>query len=114
MSDPKLDDDRDGRRLARLAAILRQELDELEALLPAALDAQWTPGVVHRAEQDPGVRVKGQIHRPTEDAALDGRRLALRAQILRSGDLLADSITKARGIRRGLERALTRWEGDVE
>lgn len=92
-----------------LVTLLKMELDALEDVLGPALEAQWQPAPYIRAD-DTGIKQPGGIDRPTEDIALDGRRMALRAQVLRSERILRDTAVNVRGVRRGLERALERWE----
>lgn len=92
-----------------LVTLLKMELDALEAALVPALEAQWQPAPYVRTD-DTGIKSQGGINRPTEDCALDGRRMALRAQVLRSERILRDTAVAVRGVRRGLERSLDRWE----
>ncbi len=98
--------------LERLAEIVREECDALGLTIPAAASAQWTPSPIPKPRDDTAERAKGGHGDPTPDVVLDGRRLALRAQVLRSETVLRDALVAVRGVRVGLERALSRWEGE--
>lgn len=101
--------------LSLLAAVdyLERELAELRKIAPAALDAQWSPAPVPRPRDDTAERAKGGHSDPVPAIVLDARRLALRAQVLRSEDLLRAALVNVSGVRQGLDRALASWEGDA-
>ncbi|WP_420866293.1 DUF7169 domain-containing protein [Micromonospora echinospora] len=89
---------------------MRAELDALAAVLPAAIDAQWTTPPVPRPREDTAERVKGERSEPTASVALDPDRLRLREQVVRSARILAGGNTALRQVRAGVEKALTPWQ----
>ena len=100
---------------ADLEALLRIVLAECQALgeaLPEAYASQWKPAPIPKPREDTTERAKGGHADPTPSVALDGRRLALRAQVLRSERVVRDTVVAVRGVRRGLELALSSWEGE--
>lgn len=112
MSHPiDLDQDPDQLRLDGLIGWARQELDELESLLPAAVDAQWLASPVPRPRVDTTERASDALSDPAASAALDGKRWALRLQVVRSERHIREAIVAVRGVRLGLARALAAWEG---
>lgn len=96
--------------LLRLAEMARAEAEALAELLPAALEYQWRRPASGRADTDTSERASGVYSDPTPDVALDGRRLRLRAQVLQSERILRETVIRARGIRRGLERAIEAYD----
>lgn len=99
-------------RWQHLLALLRREVDALEVALPGAIDAQWERSPVPRPREDTHERASGGISDPTADVAADEARVILRAQLVRSERIARSTIVAVRGVRRGLEMALARWEGD--
>ncbi|TDC35709.1 hypothetical protein [Micromonospora sp. KC213] len=107
-----LDHDRDVTRIGDLMSRIRDELDALEALLPAAIDAQWTAAPVARPREDTTERMKNTRSDPTADVATDSARLHLREQVVRSAHVLAGGIATLRRVRRDVGDALTPWCGE--
>lgn len=105
-------EDEDDELIEALVARIRAESDELAAILPRAVGAQWRPAQIPRPREDTAERASGGHSNPTLDTVADGRRLRLRVQVLRSERVLRDAAVALRGVRRGLEIALSRWEGD--
>lgn len=103
----------DGRdvSLEMLAELIREEVAALLETLPDAYARQWTASPVPRPREDTNERAKGPHSDPTPSIALDGRRLALRDQVVASEHVLRSAAVAVRGVRRGLERALDRWDG---
>lgn len=104
--------DPDQLRMDGLIRWVRAECDALEAILPAAVDAQWQRPPVRKASDDTTERSKGGHSDPTSAIALDDVRSQLRSQVLNSEHVLRTAIVALRGVRRGLERRLEAWEGD--
>lgn len=96
--------------LARLVNLLSFEVDQLAAVTGPALEARWSPSPVPRPRDDTTERSTGAHSDPTADIALDERRMALSVQIMKSERLLEQALVAIRGVRRGLERTLERWE----
>ncbi|MFI7069522.1 DUF7169 domain-containing protein [Micromonospora sediminicola] len=107
-----LDADRDAIRFAGLLADLRRELDGLEALLPAAIDAQWTTPPTPRPREDTSERMKNKRSEPTADIALDPDRLQLRQQLVRSAHVLRGGVLALAQVRQDVGGALTPWVGE--
>jgi hypothetical protein len=105
------EDPRDA-NLERLAAMAVEEATALATMLPAALEYQWRRPAVVRPDVDTTERESGGHSDPTADVALDGRRLRLRAQVIKSERVLRDAVIAARGVRLGLEKALAAYEGE--
>lgn len=115
VSTDSLDDDLATKGIAHLVDLVTAEAALLAELLPEALAVQWqaTPRLASPSSE--AKRTEGAAPAdPTADIALDGQRLAMRAQILRSEALLGRSAVALRGVRRGLERSLDRWHGDSD
>jgi hypothetical protein len=103
---------RNDRRLLRLAALAAEEAEALLALLPRVQDVQFDRSPAGMGERDEtGRRASGGHSDPTADIATDPARLYLRTVLARSEPHLADAASRLRGVREGLARALTRWEG---
>lgn len=102
--------DPDQLRLGGLIEWARAELADLERVVPAATEAQWTaPPRVQPADDTPQ-RSKGIHSDPTPSIALSDHRLRLRDQVISSERLLRETIVALRGVRIGLERSLSAWE----
>lgn len=96
-------EDESTRRLEQLD----EELTALRPLWDIATDVQW-----ERAPADVvGTPLKRRAERPdpTADIVCDEARLALRRQMVRSNEELAQALVHVRGVRRGLEIALSRY-----
>lgn len=105
------DSHEDARRL-RLAAMAAEDAMAILALLPTATAVQWDRSKAGMGERDEsGRRATGGHSDPTADTAADPARLYLRDVLRRADGNLTDAATWLRGVRRGLERALDRWEG---
>lgn len=105
------DDSRD-ERLEELVQMIRDETDALAELLPSALVRQWRASPVPVPREDTTERSKGdRASDPTGDAALDGRRMAVRATVRDAEALLRQTAARARGVRLGMERAVAAWDG---
>ena len=103
-------DDRDP-LISHVVDRLGAEIEDLEATIPVALAAQWSPSPIPRPRDDTTERASGGHGDPTSAVATDDRRLALREQIARCRDALMHSAVTVRGARLSLERALAEWEG---
>ncbi|WP_148709966.1 hypothetical protein [Micromonospora sp. M71_S20] len=112
MTPADLDIDRDAIRMGDLVAALRDELGKLESVLPAAVDAQWTAAPVARPREDTAERMKNRRSDPTGDIALDSDRLRLRAELVRSANVLACGIVSLRQARQAVRDSLTPWFGE--
>lgn len=107
-----IDLDVEALRMEGLLDWAQRELDELRALLPAAIDAQWLPGRVPLPREDTDERSTGRPSDPTAETALDERRLSVREQVIRSEHLIRKTLVVLRGVRLALEKALDAWEGE--
>lgn len=100
-------------RLDRLARMIREEAEKLIATLPDALARQWTQSPVPKPREDTPQRSSGdRPSDPTADAVLDARRLDVRATVVRSERVLRDSAVALVGVRRALEEAVARFDGE--
>lgn len=104
-------DDRDP-LISHVLRRFAEEVETLEALLPQALAVQWSPSPIPRPRDDTTERASGGHGDPTLAVVVDDRRLALREQITRSREVLADGTARVRGVRLALSRALLEWEGE--
>jgi hypothetical protein len=102
--------DGDTYALMHLLDLIETEAAQLREVLGPALEAQWQPSVRENTENTE-VKSRAEIPNPTLDTVMDGRRMALRAQVLRSERIMRQTAINVRGVRRGLERALDHWEG---
>ncbi|WP_091086757.1 DUF7169 domain-containing protein [Micromonospora nigra] len=112
MTPAELDTDRDAVRMADLVSRLRDELDALTSVLPAAIDAQWTAAPVARPRDDTSERMKNTRSDPTAAVVLDPDRLRLREQVVRSARVLHGGTIALREARRALVDALAPWDGE--
>lgn len=100
----------------RVTRLVRDAIAEAEALLrvlPAVLDARWERAPRSQGQaNETGRRSKGPHSDPTTDVALDPARLHLSTVVTRGERHLADAVSRIRGVRRGVERALDHWQGD--
>jgi hypothetical protein len=96
-------------RLRYLADLAVTEMEALRPLLESALAVQWDRGP--RPEREVEIKAQGGRSDPTSDVAVDPGRLHVRRTLVRAEPYLADAVTRLRGVRRGLERALDHWEG---
>jgi hypothetical protein len=96
-------EDESARRLTQI----RDEVQILESLWPIALEVQWDRAPVDVV----GTPLKRRAERPdpTADIVCDESRLSLRRQLIRSNEELAEAMVRVRGVRRGLELALSRY-----
>lgn len=106
-----LDLDPDQLRLDGLLHALSRESEQLRALLPSAVEAQWEAAPVPRAADDTTERSKGGYTDPTSRIVLDERRTHLRECVLRSEACLREQLVRVRAVRLALGRALSSWEG---
>lgn len=98
-----------------LTKSLIAEAEALLALLPAALDVQYTRSPTAQGERnDTGRRASGAHADPTADLALEPRRMHLSTVLTRSEAHLSDAVIRVRGVRRALERALRYWEAQTD
>lgn len=106
------DDERDP-RLDALVSIIREETEALHRLIPGASDRQWSASPVPRPREDTSERSSGDRPAdPTADVVLDARRLALRAEVIRSERSLREAAIRLRAARKGLDRAIARFDGE--
>ena len=91
----------------QMLADIQQDLDMIVALLDDATAIQW------ESPHASAARGADNVSRPTENVALDTRRLAVRSATDRGlRHLVAVWQTSSR-TRDQLERALERWRGDA-
>lgn len=109
-----LDADRDRVRLGALVDEIRRELNALNRVLPAAVDAQWSAAPVARPRSDTAERSKSRHSEPTADIALDADRLSLRKQVVGCAQLLHTVSAALRDARAGVEDALKPWHGEAQ
>jgi len=95
-----------------MAEEIGSDVAALILLLEDATAVQWSPSRKVASVEDAGVRSKNVVARPTEDAALDPLRLALRDEVRNSARLVVRAHRDLYKARLGLERALDRWNGD--
>lgn len=105
------DDERLDASLEAMVQIIRQETDALAELLPDAVIRQWTTSPALKPREDTTERGSGAYSDPTGDAALDDRRLQVRAFVRDAEALLRETAARTQGVRLGLERAVDRWNG---
>jgi len=95
--------------LQHYVELLQQEVDLLMDVLPFVEEVEWSASpAAHREVQDR--MVKNTRVDPVGGAASDPKRLAIREQSRRSEAILKEALVGARGVRRGLERALRDWD----
>ena len=102
----------DETELRQLVAWARDEANELDKLIPAATDAQWCLPPVPSSREEATERAIGTKTDPTALVSLDDKRLRLRAQVVRSANVLRHAIAALRGVRLGLASALLDWQGE--
>lgn len=107
-----IDVDRDAVRMGDLVDALRRELSALEALLPAAMDAQWTKAPIARPREDSSERSKNRRIDPTSDIVLDPDRLRLRNQVAHCALVLTGGVVALRRVHEDVGRALEPWQGE--
>lgn len=92
---------------------IRADLVELERLLPAAWELQWTPAPHRPAPRyDTEERgAGGPPSDPTADVVLDERRLRVRAAVQFAEALVRRIGAATTSARAGLESAIDAWEG---
>lgn len=96
-----------------LVRLVREEVEALTEALPAALARQWEASPVPRPREDTTERATGERPSdPTASTALDPRRIAVRETVLRAEEALRGAAVTVRGVRRGLEIAVARFDGD--
>lgn len=98
--------------LAHLVRLARQEATALEAVLPAAMEAQWETPPSPAPSEDTKERSKGLQTDPTASIALDDRRATLSDQVRKSERALRNAVVALAGVRLGLTSALEAWEGN--
>lgn len=108
-----LDRDPDEAAILELIVQLRKEADVLAALIPIAIESQWTPAPVARPREDTTERVKNGKADPTSVIALDSERQICRAQVVRSQRVLRHAVVALREVRLSLRRAVDAWNGEV-
>jgi hypothetical protein len=87
---------------------------QLASILAEAEEVQWKPSLTPKPREDTTERSKGGHGDPTSTTAADGRRLAVRAAVIAAEtDLMQVSVAMATS-RERLERALDRWNGEVD
>lgn len=84
----------------------------VRSLVDAAEVAQWQAPPTVRPRDDPGGRQIGVTSDPTVRAALDGRRLRLRARVVEAEHALALAGRQLSAAERNLSDALGDWNGD--
>ena len=91
--------------------LLEAEVRKTLELLPAVEDAQWAHSPSQTGPPElPDRRVVGKHGDPTGNTVADPSRLQLREQSKRSERLVRDALLKVRGVRRGLEISLVKWQ----
>lgn len=111
MKPADLDVDPDELRLRTLLDELRQAVDGVAELIPAAIDAQWSAAPVARPREDTSERAKGLRSDPTADVVTDPDRLLLRTHILHTVRVVRAAGAALRGARSGLAQSLEPWQG---
>lgn len=98
--------------MTRHALLLIEEAALLLSLLPVADEMQWeaSPPALTPADETRDRKVSDGPGDPTGNTVADPDRLALRAQVRRSEALVKASLTSLRGVRRGFEITMDRWE----
>lgn len=100
-------------RVEALARIIRKETDALLAVIPDAAARQWSASPVPKPREDTPQRSSGDRPAdPTADAVLDARRLAVRATVTRAEKALFDAAAALTAVRRGMENAIVRFDGE--
>lgn len=84
----------------------------LAQVLTKAEAVQWQPSPVPKPREDV-IRSAGGHGDPTGDAALDPRRLKLRAAVIAAERETDDLLTRLRCARANVEQELTRYLGDA-
>lgn len=83
----------------------------LSALLSDANEAQWQAGRTPVPREDTTERSKGLTSDPTPNIVADGRRLALRAEVIAAEQALLAARDQVKAAGRHLTDALGRWHG---
>lgn len=92
---------------------LEREMTELRQFVTAYDDAVAMPGRVPDVDADgTGRQATHGPSRPTEATALDGRRVALQAELKIGASQLPYAVAIVRGVTASMDRALARWEGE--
>ena len=105
-----LNPDHDIETFTRLIA---DEAERLAALVPSAVERQWTTSPVPRPRDEEARRTVGDDHSdPTSSVALDPRRMAVRESVLRSRAALREAAVTLRGVRLATERNLRWYDGE--
>lgn len=89
-----------------------EESLRLSLLLNTAEEIQWEASPIPKPREDTTQRASGGHGDPTQDIVLDGRRLAVRAAVIRSERILSLYLAELRGARLNLEQAVTAWNGE--
>lgn len=100
--------------LAAAARDLRVEVVKLTRLMAGPVGAaQYESAPIPRPKVDTSERSKGEHADPLPDVVSDGRRLALRVEVIRARREIAESVAALRAARRRIEDAFDRWEGST-
>ncbi|MGW2950738.1 DUF7169 domain-containing protein [Streptomyces eurythermus] len=92
---------------------LEQAASEVRQFVVAYGDAVTMPARRRAGVDADGGRPSGHgISRPTETTALDGRRLALQAELHNGAAWLPYAVAATRGVSASMDRALALWEGE--
>ena len=105
-------EDQDIRLIDSLAAALVNEHQALSEVTRVAADLQWSPAPIPRPRDDTTERGQGGKSDPTQAAALDGRRIELRAATAEAARSLESAVTALQRAHRRLGRALDAWSGE--
>ncbi|QOI66961.1 hypothetical protein SEA_GARDENSTATE_49 [Microbacterium phage GardenState] len=79
--------------------------------LAHAEEVQYLKPAAPSTRQDTPEKAKGGVSRPTEDIALDPRRLALRARVIEAEQLTDGISARAEAAANALDAALREWAG---
>lgn len=99
--------------MSDLIDALIQAAHEVRGFVTIYDDAATMPGQRPDVDADgTGRRAASGPGRPTEAAALDGRRAALQTELKTGAEWLAYAVAATRGVSASMDRALSRWEGE--
>lgn len=105
-------------RFSALVKSTTRAMRDVENILPAVIDAQWSPSrrvtpapLREGGMMDAGIRSKGEHSDPTGEAAVDLNRHRLRREVRLAEDHLLRALAYLNGAHAALDRALAAWEG---
>ena len=90
---------------------IRNEIDQIAALLPAAYDARWTASLRNRNHQETPRRTQGTHSDPTADVAIDTQRLDLSEAVSRLQTVTRFCANSLATARNRMACTIDAWEG---